>query len=776
MSYTDILKANSITWFENLDESIDDTFSDLLDNRFYRPVELVSLKGATHGFLQFEIGKEDPEQCFGCLLGEGTGIARKSWHFVEGERDLVRHIFVRSKDELQQFKSMTNSLSFAGESYRQQAKRLDKVLSVLQFLKANPFTNDPSKAARVARRMIRYAHERVAYLKQCLKTGYRPKTEVGMLSRVKSGLQSSKCIRIIDGAAELENYSTSLTDWVKRFTRLEGMTKPAFYKTLTMNPYSIRTRPGLSFIIKKKLDFLSTIEYDEDNQTVRFCLFDDFQDFADVAGRKLPAQEFAVTRKQITVKSERAVCGLMIPSIIQWLEKIAAHPFVDDPNKAAGFARRALLFVAVELQSMLGELKLWDEFFSSLVTENRSLFRIPRIEPKAVREMRWTINNQSLFFSTRVGLFLVENSFTESKPTIPEDLLEKISKPESNESIQISVLKQKLADAQSEVRNSNRQVARLTATIQGKNEQIEESENVRRKLKEELATLQIKTADKTEQYEQLKSEVDGVLQENLALGENKERQSDVIDAQKRHIAELESTVKSLLEKGNIDEALKSQVSEAHKLRTALQNVKAELTKVRAEKNQAEETIRKLSESYADLRKEASAGRSQLDVPQKVAEANDGDADQGNTGRLLRPLIFGEAMSATDSLKLIEAIFPDRVAMQETAWESAAAINSSFSQGKELTKTLFLLVTDYLDAYLEAGDGKARTVFGSKYSAQESERVQKDPKFARERTFAGVVMQQHLKIGYSERLYFKVDVSQKKVIIGYCGKHLPIVTR
>ena len=262
------------------------------------------------------------------------------------------------------------------------------------------------------------------------------------------------------------------------------------------------------------------------------------------------------------------------------------------------------------------------------------------------------------------------------------------------------------------------------------------------------------------------------------MGEDKERQLNVIEEQKRRIAELEATVEALLGKSDVNKVLKNQLSDLHELSKALQNTTAELEQTRAEKEQAEESVRKLSLSYAELQKEAAAGRSRLDALQKASAGSDSEnaAGKSNITDLLRPLIFGESMSATDSLKLIEAMFPDRVAMLESAWESATAIDSNFSQGRELTKTLFLLATEYLDAYLEAGDVKARTVFGAKYASQESDRVTRDSKLVRERTFGGVVMQQHLKIGYAERLYFKVDAASEKVIIGYCGAHLPIVSR
>jgi hypothetical protein len=51
-------------------------------------------------------------------------------------------------------------------------------------------------------------------------------------------------------------------------------------------------------------------------------------------------------------------------------------------------------------------------------------------------------------------------------------------------------------------------------------------------------------------------------------------------------------------------------------------------------------------------------------------------------------------------------------------------------------------------------------------------------YGRERTFRhydrSITMSQHLKIGRL-RIYFEFDVRRRKVLIGYCGKHLPIAT-
>lgn len=86
-----------------------------------------------------------------------------------------------------------------------------------------------------------------------------------------------------------------------------------------------------------------------------------------------------------------------------------------------------------------------------------------------------------------------------------------------------------------------------------------------------------------------------------------------------------------------------------------------------------------------------------------------------------------------------------------------------------------MVTDYLDVYLSKGDAQARLLFGNRYAAQESDSVMKSAKRMRDRTFSGITMTQHLKIGFSTRLYFTVDTQNRKVLIGYCGEHLNVAS-
>ena len=105
-------------------------------------------------------------------------------------------------------------------------------------------------------------------------------------------------------------------------------------------------------------------------------------------------------------------------------------------------------------------------------------------------------------------------------------------------------------------------------------------------------------------------------------------------------------------------------------------------------------------------------------------------------------------------------------------------------GAPLLDLLVRLVTRYRDVLMKSGDSRARQVFGrSEYAAKESESVMANKDMRRQRTFdydgTQVEMFRHLKIGVVDdltqtiRVYFHWDGTRKRIVIGYCGKHLPV---
>lgn len=140
-------------------------------------------------------------------------------------------------------------------------------------------------------------------------------------------------------------------------------------------------------------------------------------------------------------------------------------------------------------------------------------------------------------------------------------------------------------------------------------------------------------------------------------------------------------------------------------------------------------------------------------------------------------------SAEDCLKAIQIAFPNQCEILESAWQSSRNM-ISFQNGRRLLKLLRRLVTEYAAAIDSGGDVKARMVFSSEeYSANESETVESSPSLSSKRKFSykgeSIQMFRHLKIGKADnvahtlRVHFAWISSEKKIVIGHCGAHLPI---
>ena len=111
----------------------------------------------------------------------------------------------------------------------------------------------------------------------------------------------------------------------------------------------------------------------------------------------------------------------------------------------------------------------------------------------------------------------------------------------------------------------------------------------------------------------------------------------------------------------------------------------------------------------------------------------------------------------------------------------------FIHGRNLLDLLVRLVTNYRDGLIAGGDNKARVVFGrGQYAAKESETVMANKDMRRQRTFdyggTQVEMFRHLKIGVEAdpmrtiRVHFYWDADRERIVVGYCGEHLPISSR
>lgn len=143
-------------------------------------------------------------------------------------------------------------------------------------------------------------------------------------------------------------------------------------------------------------------------------------------------------------------------------------------------------------------------------------------------------------------------------------------------------------------------------------------------------------------------------------------------------------------------------------------------------------------------------------------------------------------SPIECLNLLESVSGDKCVILESARTSAER-SGQFAQGRRLLDLLRRLVTTYRNILMQEGDAKARKCFSnSEFAATESELVVRNPDLKRERTFiyAGqeVEMFAHLKVGVADnttqtiRVHFYWDASRQKIVIGYCGPHLRVLSK
>ena len=140
------------------------------------------------------------------------------------------------------------------------------------------------------------------------------------------------------------------------------------------------------------------------------------------------------------------------------------------------------------------------------------------------------------------------------------------------------------------------------------------------------------------------------------------------------------------------------------------------------------------------------------------------------------------ITPSQCLRLIAAAAPDRVVILPSASESAAKVDQTFTSGDRLLSLLARLVTRYLDAVRSGADVAGIFSF-QEYARTESETTMSAATLADRRKFSyrgkTLLMDSHLKIGvaanlrFTLRVYFAYDKPSDRIVIGWCGEHLPV---
>ena len=144
--------------------------------------------------------------------------------------------------------------------------------------------------------------------------------------------------------------------------------------------------------------------------------------------------------------------------------------------------------------------------------------------------------------------------------------------------------------------------------------------------------------------------------------------------------------------------------------------------------------------------------------------------------------FKPKIAPSSCLRLIERMAPERVCILPSAHESAREMDKTFQNGDRLLILLSKLVTRYFDAVSSGADTSG--VFSyQEFSRTESETTLSTQRLASRRKFVyrgeTLLMDSHLKIGiannlrFTLRVYFCYHKPTDKLVIGWCGEHLPI---
>lgn len=239
----------------------------------------------------------------------------------------------------------------------------------------------------------------------------------------------------------------------------------------------------------------------------------------------------------------------------------------------------------------------------------------------------------------------------------------------------------------------------------------------------------------------------------------------------KHRAALADVRKSAAKTNPEMEALVRQVDEDQRteidgLKLKLRARDAEIATLEGKLGESETTVESLKASLA-----AKTGQT-ASVPAASLPAEARDALHK---------AMGKDAGLFDALKTLTLLFPDRIVVLDSAWKSARDADE-FKHPRKAYDLLHTLCSDYWEAMSNGkSDSEARSCLGQAFSAKESETVEKNKKARSLRTFSyrgqPTEMMMHLRIGVKDsvaetfRAHFEWDGTNRKVVIGHCGKHL-----
>ncbi|MBF3053039.1 hypothetical protein HKW90_01280 [Pseudomonas aeruginosa] len=142
-----------------------------------------------------------------------------------------------------------------------------------------------------------------------------------------------------------------------------------------------------------------------------------------------------------------------------------------------------------------------------------------------------------------------------------------------------------------------------------------------------------------------------------------------------------------------------------------------------------------------------------------------------------------SISLRQALELIQGLYPDRVTVLPSAYDSATeSDNARFQHCGKAADLLISLATTYWETLAGGGgDQHAKECFGTQAYAANERGLSSRGRSERSFMYRGrmVQMDKHLKIGWTDslvttlRIHFEWVAEEKRIVIGHCGRHLAL---
>lgn len=224
--------------------------------------------------------------------------------------------------------------------------------------------------------------------------------------------------------------------------------------------------------------------------------------------------------------------------------------------------------------------------------------------------------------------------------------------------------------------------------------------------------------------------------------------------------------------------LREELGEVHKLLDEAGQKEAATEEARRNAIRAQE----IAEHDASNEKTLRESLQKLLEEKRLARAD--DALDRNLRTALRTVVnssFGTP-SPYEALSILQALYPERIAVLEEALDSARTEGARFRKPAEVWSLLHRLCTGYYDGILAGGEAQAKKVFTSgEFASRGSDTEMGSDACTRDRTrrYNGnaVVMWAHLRAGGHGaaedclRIHFHWDPKERRIVVGHCGAHL-----